>query len=225
MGDTPPQSTLDFLAQPAEILCMSTSPSTDSIAKALARSLSDSKAPLDVGAMATGLGLLGNPLAGESLQKKLKRTTEAQALAHVAVGGGLLKLRETIPALHKWISSTTYRIQLTQELAIALALLEDRSLAPMLMQRLHNAKSLTAQAALAQAIGRVGDVSSLQSLLELYQNDQVSASARAFAAVALGIVADQQDLPWNTILKVNFNYFASTDTLYNQKGTGVLNIL
>ena len=42
----------------------------------------------------------------------------------------------------------------------------------------------------------------------------------AFAAVALGIVADQDELPWNTILSVDLNYTAAPATLYDQAGFG-----
>ena len=50
-------------------------------------------------------------------------------------------------------------------------------------------------------------------------------AARGFAAVALGIVCDKQDLPWNTPIAKNTNYRANVSTLTNGVGTGILDIL
>jgi len=49
--------------------------------------------------------------------------------------------------------------------------------------------------------------------------------SRAFAALALGLVADEDALPWNTFLSVNVNYLAAPPTLHDDQGKGVLNIL
>ena len=47
-----------------------------------------------------------------------------------------------------------------------------------------------------------------------------------FAAVALGIVADKEPLPWNSKISININYRANTQTLTDsEQGTGILDIL
>jgi Trm5-related predicted tRNA methylase len=48
--------------------------------------------------------------------------------------------------------------------------------------------------------------------------------SRAFAAVALGGVADKEKLPWNSKISRNMNYRGSVETL-TQSGSGVLDIL
>ena len=48
--------------------------------------------------------------------------------------------------------------------------------------------------------------------------------SRAFAAVALGGVADKEMLPWNSKIGVNMNYRAAVETLTNSR-TGILDIL
>ena len=60
--------------------------------------------------------------------------------------------------------------------------------------------------------------------MEFLHDKQYSETARGFAAVALGIVCDKEDLPWNTKLAVNCNYRANTPSLTDQKG-GILDIL
>ena len=71
-----------------------------------------------------------------------------------------------------------------------------------------------------------GDHRSIDPLVTMLQNDGLTERARGFAAVALGIVADKEDLPWNSKIGVDLNYRASTSTLTDQSsGTGILDIL
>ena len=49
--------------------------------------------------------------------------------------------------------------------------------------------------------------------------------ARAFAAAALGGVADRDRLPWNTSLKLGVNPSALPETLLDASGLGILNLL
>ena len=90
---------------------------------------------------------------------------------------------------------------------------------------LADSKSLAAQAALARALGRVGDRSSVGPLIEMLQDDKRTERARAFAAVALGILADSEALPWNTVLAVDTNTSAAPATLLDHEGFGILNLL
>ena len=59
----------------------------------------------------------------------------------------------------------------------------------------------------------------------LKRTQGITAGARGFAAVALGIVADKEPLPWNAKISTNVNYRATTSTLTGENGTGVLDIL
>ena len=73
-------------------------------------------------------------------------------------------------------------------------------------------------------IGFIGDKRSIQPLKDLLFDDKLSDLSRAFAAVALGGVADKQPLPWNSAIGVNMNYRAAVETLTNSQ-TGILDIL
>ena len=57
------------------------------------------------------------------------------------------------------------------------------------------------------------------------EDEDLTDRARGFAAVALGIVADKEPLPFNSKIAVDLNYRASTPTLNAQVGAGILNIL
>jgi HEAT repeat protein len=74
-------------------------------------------------------------------------------------------------------------------------------------------------------LGTIGDVDSVRPLVDFLRDKGHTQRARAFAAVALGVVCDKEDLPWNVKLAVNSNYRANTATLTGEGGTGVLDIL
>ena len=56
------------------------------------------------------------------------------------------------------------------------------------------------------------------------QNESITPLSRAFAAVALGGVADKEPLRWNSKIAVDMNYRAAVETLTNRQ-SGVLDIL
>jgi HEAT repeat protein len=91
---------------------------------------------------------------------------------------------------------------------------------------LGDASALSSQAAISSALGFIGDARSIDPLITMLQDKQKTDRARGFAAVALGIVSDKEDLPWNTKISVNINYRANTTTLTAaDTGTGILDIL
>ena len=80
------------------------------------------------------------------------------------------------------------------------------------------------QAALANAIGQIGDRRAIPLLVALTKDDAQTKLGRAFAAAALGGVCERFALPWNLPLSRDANYGAPVDTLSNG-ATGVLDIL
>ena len=117
-----------------------------------------------------------------------------------------------------------YQPELLRSAAVGLGLLGDKQLVPDLIEMLANAQGLSAQAAISSALGFIGDSRSLDPLITMLEDSQKTDLARGFAAVALGIVADKEELPWNSKVAVGINYRANTTTLTDQKG-GILDIL
>ena len=70
-----------------------------------------------------------------------------------------------------------------------------------------------------------GDHRALPALLALLGNREGTASARGFAAVALGRVCDRDRVPWSAQISEDVHYRAATVTLINGDGTGLLEIL
>lgn len=195
------------------------------ISTALRDELKKSKSAQNISALAIANGLFGEKAAKQELLEKLDMVREPVDQGYVALGLGLLDDRSAIEPINRVLEEATYKPDLLKQAAIALGLLGDKNTVDTLIEMLYTANSLAAQASLASALGFIGDKRSVQPLVELLQDSSRTATARGFAAVALGIVADKEDLPWNTKIAVDLNYRATTNTLNTQDGRGVLNIL
>jgi hypothetical protein len=68
------------------------------------------------------------------------------------------------------------------------------------------------------------DRRSLDPLLKMLRNPELTPLTRAFAAVALGGICDKDPLPWNTAYATQTNYRAATATLTDGQ-SGILDIL
>jgi hypothetical protein len=195
------------------------------LSKALQNALRDEKANDKVGAYAIAVGILGDTEAETILIDKLNRLKDDEARGYVAVGLGLMNSRAAIEPIQAIVTESKYRPELLKQAAIGLGLLGDKELVNDLLNMLAEAKGLATQAAISSALGFIGDQRSIDPLVEMLQNKDITDKARGFAAVALGIVADKEPLPWNSKLAVDLNYRAATTTLNDTEGTGILNIL
>ncbi|MEW6073006.1 MAG: HEAT repeat domain-containing protein [Planctomycetota bacterium] len=197
-----------------------------SLAEGLRMALKTEKSGDLIGAYAIGSGILGDREAEGILQEKLLKTSEPEAQGYICVGLGLMGAREAIESIQKIVDESKFRAERLQQAAIALGLLGDKDLVPKLIEMLAESRGLATQAAISSALGFIGDQRSIDPLVEMLQNKDITESARGFAAVALGIVADKEMLPWNSKIAVDLNYRASTETLTSKDtGTGILDIL
>ena len=186
------------------------------------------KTPQTAGAHAIALGLIGDQESEALLLDKLQGasgfTGSDETRGYIALGLGLMNARAAVQPIQEIAAASKYRPALLRQAAIALGLLGDHHIVPDLVAMLSDARGLSSQAAIASALGAIGDSRSVNPLVEFLGDAQESDTARAFAAVALGIVCDKEDLPWNTKFSVNANYRANTSTLTGD-GKGILDIL
>ena len=195
------------------------------LGEALRMALAAERNATRVGPYAIGIGLLEDHDAQEVLLEKLRSVNSPEARGYVCVALGLLSSRAAIEPIQDIIVQSKYQPDLLRQAAVALGLIGDSHTVPDLIAMLESAKGLSSQAALASALGTIGDERSVTPLVAMLENRDVSAKARGFAAVALGIVADKEPLPWNSKISVDLNYWAATRTLNDPSGTGILNIL
>ncbi len=192
---------------------------------ALRSALREEKDDQTIGAYAIAAGLAADQESAAVLLERFERLRGDEARGYVAVALGLLGERQALPAIQRVVRESKYRPELLRQAAIALGLLGDQKLVDDLVVMLRDATSLASQSAIAAALGRIGDRRSIDPLVEMLANEDLSGAARGLAAAALGVVADEEDLPWNTAIGVDLNYRATAPTLNDLGGTGILNIL
>ncbi|MDG1499962.1 MAG: HEAT repeat domain-containing protein [Planctomycetota bacterium] len=178
-----------------------------------------------VGGYAIAAGLAGQEDSIPVLQERLTDVRDDQARGYICVALGMLDAKEAKQDVRKIVSESTYNGPLLRQAAIGLGLLGDEEAVADLVEKLSLSKSLTTQAALAGALGFIGDRTSLDPLVDLLGNSTRPDAARGFAAAALGSICAKEDLPWNYSFGRDINYRASTYTLTGENGTGILDIL
>lgn len=196
-----------------------------SLYNALAEKLRGAKNENNVGALSIAAGMTQEEGFRTRLLELLDSTSADEPRGYVAVALGMARVNEAKERIQKLVKESEYRPDLLKQAAIALGLLGDREIVPDLLEMLAESKGLAAQASISSALGFIGDRRSVDPLVDMLKNKSLTDLARGFAAVALGIVADKEDLPWNSKIGEDLNYRASTSTLNDQGGTGILNIL
>lgn len=163
--------------------------------------------PADRAALALSLGLLDRRKSADRLFEELEKASDPQLKGYLAEALGMLRHRPAAGPLRLLLTqdrSPTVRLSA----ATALSLMQDRDAVPVLMESLARARTLAEVASCSQAVGRLGDRRALPGLIRIIEDRQLSGLARGFACVALGLLAEKTDLPWNTRLKEHANYRA-----------------
>jgi HEAT repeat protein len=197
---------------------------SESASKALRAAAANCKRPAEIGAYLIGIGIRRDIEGMDICMAKMDYFTTDESRGYCAVALGLIEDRSAIAPIQEIIRESKYKPDLLKQAAIALGLLGDKELVPDLIGMLETATGLATQAAISTALGAIGDSRSIDPLVELLGNQSVTDSARGFAAAALGIVCDKEELPWNTKVSANINYRANTVTLTGG-GTGILDLL
>ncbi|MBI3817375.1 MAG: HEAT repeat domain-containing protein [Planctomycetes bacterium] len=205
------------------------------IGKALLGMTIEIKDPEQLGAYAIGLGLLHYNDAREQMEHLLDVVKSDEYRGFFATSLGLMGETNSMDKIRDLAKKSTRRPDLVRECTIALGLLGDKSAVPTLLEVLGDKenKTLAVHAAVATALGFVGDYraidnkdSAAPTLPRMLRDKSLAAESRAFAAVAIGIVCDKEELPWNFKISSDLNYTAATATLNDYAGsTGILNIL
>jgi HEAT repeat protein len=195
--------------------------------KALLRTaLNDSKAPAEVGALSIAVGIAKITDAKDVLRTKFEQVSEPEAKGFAAIGLGLMDDRQAITLITDVVRKSKFQPDLLKSAATGLGLLGDKEIVPELITMLGSASGLSSQAAISSALGTIGDVRSIDPLIAMLEDKEKTEKARGFAAVALGIVSDKEELPWNAKISIDGNYRANTTTLTSpDAGTGILDIL
>lgn len=188
------------------------------------------RSPERKAAYAVSLGLMRNELAKSDIREAMDKTKDSQFRGYAAIALGLLDAREAMTYIGEVVDESKRDPDLLKQASIGLGLMKDRSAVDRLIAYLSpedgKRPRLAVLSAVATALGFIGDKNSVQPLVDTLANDRLTTLGRAFAAVSLGMVADKDQMPWNSIFGEDLNYRAAVFTLIDQStGTGILDIL
>ena len=197
----------------------------DSVDKALARVAKGARMPEDLGAYSVAIGLRGGEKPLETLVDKLSATKDETAKSYVALGLGLSRNKAVIKELQDVLEASDREPLVQTRSGLALGLLGDSAVVEELVERLQRTHSEEKKAAIALALGYIGDKRSLDALVKILRdNADPESEVRDAAILAIGYMSDRRSTAWRSILAHGTNYLAETKTLLNGKNTGVLNL-
>ncbi len=195
------------------------------VGEALRAALTEARAPREVGALAIALGMRRDAAAVPLLLARLEEVADDDTRGYLCLALGMTGAPEALEPVRTVVRASRYRPALLRQAAIAMGLLGDKNLVPEMCATLERAGSLAAQASIASGLGAIGDARSIEPLIRMLDDREITPRARAFAAVALGIVADKEPRPWNAKIAIGSHYRANTLTLTDGRGAGILEIL
>ncbi|KAA3604357.1 MAG: HEAT repeat domain-containing protein [Planctomycetota bacterium] len=200
------------------------------IGDAVLRRFRTTAATLERSGFAIGLGLMAHEASKEPLLEALQEVRDPQFRGYCAIALGLMKSGEAIAPLRTLLSESRRYPTLLHQVATALSLLQDRDAVPTLIDLLApkdgDRPPLAVLGAAAVAVGRIGDVRAMETLLAIAQDHRQSELAKAFAVVALGRIADPHERPLLSRYGEELNYYIFTDLLTDPNfATGLLDIL
>jgi len=188
--------------------------------------LLQAKEPGLTAALGIGLGLCRAQDAAATMRDRMCGGIAKEKMAgYLSIGLALMDDAASVETIQAVVRQAERRPDLLVQAAIALGRLGDIHVAEDLVARMTSGEpNLTRLAAISSALGYIGDSRTVAPLIQVLLDPSAGSLPRAFAAAALGGIADRQPLPWNTPIGANVNYRATVDTLTNQT-TGVLDIL
>ncbi|HKE01272.1 MAG TPA: HEAT repeat domain-containing protein [Planctomycetota bacterium] len=191
----------------------------DPVGGAMLAAMRDIQDPDQQAAFAVGLGLRRHLDAAPHLRQRMESVNVDESRGFFALGLGLMGARESRGAILDAVRGASRRPALLKEAAIGLALLGDKDVVDVLVGSLEDPENRTfvAQAAVADALGYVGDRRAVAPLLRALRDEdhKRTDSTRVFAAVALGLIGDRDEMPWNSRISMHFNYPAFVETLFD----------
>ena len=205
------QSQLVWAATACALLGRSYAPESEEralIASKLAEAWKETRNPAQRGALAISLGLIEADFMGGELLEALKDSGDRDLNGYVAEALGLMRheaAAHDLLSILKTDNDPQYRVRV----ATGLGLMGDLEVSGLLVTELTRARTLFSTSAVAKALGNVGDRTAIAPLLELVQTERRPGLARAFGAVALGLIGEKTPLPWNSRVSVGANYLAA----------------
>ncbi|MBI4879289.1 MAG: HEAT repeat domain-containing protein [Planctomycetes bacterium] len=164
-------------------------------------------------AFAIALGLLNATPYGETLYKRLLDTSDTNLKGYLAVSLGMMRYTRSLETLRNLVLDNRDE-KMRLQVATALGLMADVEAVGTLIDGLRTTKTLRIVSSMASALGLIGDKSAIASLEEIITDRNLPGLTRGFACVAVGLIGEKTELPWNEPLSANANYRTVIPSLY-----------
>lgn len=193
---------------------------------ALRATLAKRDGPNEAGAYCIALGLCRDSAARERIEALATRTSDDDLQASACLALGLIGESASIEPLRRVVAASRNRPIVLRDACIALGLLGDHELVPTLAAWLREAPNLGQLSATATALGWIGDQRAIEPLCAIVESSQAPDRVRAFAAVALGLLGEKDQLPWNAIYARDAVWWLAPATFYDPlNGSGIVDLL
>lgn len=188
---------------------------------ALARLAGRERSAETAPALALATGLAGAHGAIETLGE---RSAEERDPSYSSLALGFLRHGPALEHLRAETKAVDHSYLRLARVATARALLGDVELVPELVAQLARAECDRAKIALCDTLGTVGDARAVEPLLAHLEDGFASDRRRAWAAFALGRLAEERELPWIALYSTRVNYLAAPPSLSSPYGGGLLEL-
>ncbi|HKE00550.1 MAG TPA: HEAT repeat domain-containing protein [Planctomycetota bacterium] len=202
-------------------------PAGETVRRALAAKMRETKDPERAAAFAIALGLASFDEGCGDLLAWIDWLRRDDFRGSFAVALGLAGSKDAAPRLRTLLRSSMGMPAVLRDSATALALLEDDTLAPMLVEALGRPEGAAPETrcALVSALGCTRDGRAVDVLCGVLRERGEFAMTRSRAAAALGALGDKEDMPWNARVAELANLLAMPPSLHDHvTGTGLLDL-
>ena len=183
------------------------------LATRLEDAFEDESNPSCLGAYAIALGLIDAQAQRKTIANAFEKSKDPALRGYLAVALGMLKHRGSVEAIREVVSNPGTSPTLRLQAATSLGLMGDPQAVGLLVETLAKYETLSVASSVVSALGLIGDRSAVEPLARILSDPKRGDLTRAFAAVALGLLGEKTDLPWNVPITRNGNYHARVPAL------------
>jgi HEAT repeat protein len=176
----------------------------------LRRGFEDENDPSFKGAFAIALALCDDQSSAAAIHESLLDSHQDDYRGYASEALGLLRHIEAAPLLRQLCVDEGLPESFRLKAATGLGLMGDTDAVPLLVDSMLAVRSLGGLSALAQALGLIGNQSVGPPLVGMAVDDSRHELSRAFATVALGLLGERGELPFNAALRADNNYLHQT---------------
>ena len=178
-----------------------------------------------IGAAALALGMLRDQEAEPLLTKIVQTSGNQEERAYASLALGMIGARHGIPLLRGQLEAAIHQPFPLEQIAISLAMLGDQSTGGRLQELQLEISDPAAQASIASAMGWIKDPRPLDKMAERLLDKSVGDELRAWTAVGIGRICDEDPLPWVGRLSIDVPYEVPLSALIEPEfKTGLLDL-